>query len=82
VYLYAPIEEIEEAALQQLVKVAETAMPVGFVAAMPDVHWGKGVTIGTVFASEVGIDPWHVHMFHSARTGTCGPMVIFSCQTD
>ncbi|KAK9807265.1 hypothetical protein WJX73_005302 [Symbiochloris irregularis] len=57
VYLFAPKEEVEPEAIQQLIKLAESPMPVGFVSAMPDVHLGKGVTIGTVFASEAYIAP-------------------------
>lgn len=37
--------------------LAKSRMPVGFVAAMPDVHLGKGATIGSVFASRDYVCP-------------------------
>ncbi|KAK9845266.1 hypothetical protein WJX81_001622 [Elliptochloris bilobata] len=59
VLLYTPRSEIEPDALRQLVTVAESPLPAGdsYVAAMPDVHLGRGVTIGTVFASEKFVCP-------------------------
>lgn len=63
VLLYAPRESVEPDAIKQLIHLAESPLPAGYVSAMPDVHLGKGVTIGTVFASEnytcpnaVGVD--------------------------
>jgi tRNA-splicing ligase RtcB (3'-phosphate/5'-hydroxy nucleic acid ligase) len=52
VLLYAQIEEVEKSALQQLTQIAESGAVVGHVAAMPDVHLGKGATVGSVFASK------------------------------
>lgn len=40
VYLYAPLDEVEPDAIQQLIKVAESPMAVGYLSAMPDVHLG------------------------------------------
>jgi len=59
VLLYTPRRELEPEALQQLIAVAESPLPAddSFVAAMPDVHLGKGVTIGTVFASALYVCP-------------------------
>lgn len=57
VVLYAPMNEVEEQALEQLISLAESPLPVGHVAAMPDVHMGKGVAIGAVFASEKYVCP-------------------------
>lgn len=57
VYLYTQLEDVEPDALQQLVNMAESPLPVGFVSAMPDVHLGKGVTIGSVFASDRYVCP-------------------------
>ena len=60
--------------------MAESPLPASdsYVAAMPDVHLGKGVTIGTVFASEefvcpnaVGVDiggAWTASPWHALRT--------------
>ncbi|KAK9828760.1 hypothetical protein WJX72_001958 [[Myrmecia] bisecta] len=63
IYLYTKLEEVEPEALQQLIALAESPLPVGFVSAMPDVHLGKGATIGSVWASDkyiaasaVGVD--------------------------
>eukprot|EP01024_Parvocaulis_polyphysoides_P049321 TRINITY_DN4769_c0_g3_i2.p2 TRINITY_DN4769_c0_g3~~TRINITY_DN4769_c0_g3_i2.p2 ORF type:complete len:485 (-),score=37.53 TRINITY_DN4769_c0_g3_i2:315-1643(-) len=57
IHLYAAPEEVEQQALDQLRKLAETPLPVGYVAAMPDVHLGKGVTIGSVFATDKYVCP-------------------------
>jgi len=57
VVLYAPMNEVEDQALEQLISLAESPLPVGHVAAMPDVHMGKGVAIGAVFASEKYVCP-------------------------
>jgi len=58
IHLYA--HEIEPDALTQLRVLAESPVPTDFVAAMPDVHLGKGVTIGSVFASEHYVCPMAV----------------------
>ncbi|KAL7513188.1 hypothetical protein ACHAXN_010232 [Cyclotella atomus] len=55
IHLYA--DEIETQALAQVVLLAESPLPVDYVSVMPDAHLGKGVTIGTVFASEKYICP-------------------------
>ena len=49
--------EVESEAVEQLERLA--AMPFVFkhVAVMPDVHSGKGSTVGTVFASERAVVP-------------------------
>jgi RNA-splicing ligase RtcB len=36
---------VEAEALKQLINLAESPLPVGYVSAMPDVHVGKGVTV-------------------------------------
>eukprot|EP00929_Paragymnodinium_shiwhaense_P090024 TRINITY_DN50250_c0_g1_i2.p1 TRINITY_DN50250_c0_g1~~TRINITY_DN50250_c0_g1_i2.p1 ORF type:complete len:440 (+),score=81.47 TRINITY_DN50250_c0_g1_i2:71-1390(+) len=55
VYIYT--DDIDEKTRQQLVNLARSPMPVGHVAAMPDVHLGKGATIGSVFASKDYVCP-------------------------
>lgn len=50
-------DDINEDTRRQLVNLAKSRMPVGFVAAMPDVHLGKGATIGSVFASRDYVCP-------------------------
>ena len=55
IHLYTT--EIEPDALAQLQILARSPLPVDYISAMPDVHLGKGVTIGTVFASSEYICP-------------------------
>jgi tRNA-splicing ligase RtcB (3'-phosphate/5'-hydroxy nucleic acid ligase) len=55
IHLYA--YEIEKAAMQQLILLTESPLPVDYIASMPDAHLGQGVTIGTVFASELYVAP-------------------------
>eukprot|EP00522_Entomoneis_paludosa_P010610 CAMPEP_0172453520 /NCGR_PEP_ID=MMETSP1065-20121228/10802_1 /TAXON_ID=265537 /ORGANISM="Amphiprora paludosa, Strain CCMP125" /LENGTH=517 /DNA_ID=CAMNT_0013205703 /DNA_START=153 /DNA_END=1706 /DNA_ORIENTATION=+ len=57
IHLYTDINEVDPQALQQLRKLAESPLPVDYVSAMPDVHLGKGVTIGSVFASDKYVCP-------------------------
>lgn len=49
--------QVEDAAIQQLHNVA--IMPFAFhhIAAMPDVHWGMGATVGSVIATKGAIIP-------------------------
>src|SRR4051812_895074 len=56
-------DQIEESAEQQLTTLAGCPFIFHHVAAMPDVHYGLGATIGSVFATEnvvlptaVGVD--------------------------
>merc|ERR1712151_444202 len=55
VHLYT--DDIDQGTRRQLHNLARSKMPVGFVAAMPDVHLGKGATIGSVFASRDYVCP-------------------------
>lgn len=55
IYLYT--DDIELEAIEQLRVLAESPVPVDYVSAMPDAHLGKGVTIGSVFASEKYVCP-------------------------
>jgi len=48
---------IEEAALQQLRNVARLPFVHKHVAAMPDVHWGMGATVGSVIPAKGAIIP-------------------------
>ncbi len=54
---WCPLAEIEPQAIEQLKRIA--AMPFIFkhVAVMPDVHLGKGATVGSVIASKNAIMP-------------------------
>ena len=49
--------EIEDQARQQLENVASMPFIHNYVAAMPDVHWGAGATIGSVIPSKAAIIP-------------------------
>lgn len=55
VHLYT--DDIDNDTRQQLINLAKSGMAVGYVAAMPDVHLGKGATIGSVFASRDYVCP-------------------------
>lgn len=55
IHLYT--DEIPVDCLEQLKLLARSPMPVDYVIAMPDVHLGAGVTIGTVFASDKYVCP-------------------------
>ena len=48
---------IEDAAAQQLRNVAKLPFVFKHVAAMPDVHWGLGATVGSVIATKGAIVP-------------------------
>ena len=57
VRLWAPIEEVESAALDQLRNTAALPWVFHHVAAMADVHYGKGATVGSVVAMKDAICP-------------------------
>ncbi|MGH7930358.1 MAG: RtcB family protein, partial [Candidatus Binatia bacterium] len=48
---------IEDAAEKQLRNVASMPFVYKWVAAMPDVHWGIGATVGSVLPTEGAIIP-------------------------
>ena len=48
---------VEDAAKEQLLNVAQLAFVFRWVAAMPDVHWGIGATVGSVIATKGAIIP-------------------------
>lgn len=49
--------QIEDQALQQLKNIASVPFIYSHVAAMPDVHWGMGATVGSVIATKGAIIP-------------------------
>src|SRR5580765_4578305 len=49
--------EVEHDALEQIRKVTQLPILAGHVAVMPDVHVGKGATVGTVIATRAAIVP-------------------------
>jgi tRNA-splicing ligase RtcB (3'-phosphate/5'-hydroxy nucleic acid ligase) len=48
---------LEDAARQQLLNVAQLPFIYKWVAAMPDVHWGIGATVGSVIPTRGAIIP-------------------------
>ncbi len=57
VKLWTPIGEVEPQALGQLEKIASLPWVFHHVAAMPDVHFGKGATVGSVIAMKNALAP-------------------------
>jgi tRNA-splicing ligase RtcB len=57
VKLWTQLDSVESQALDQLKNVAKLPWTFKHVAVMPDVHYGKGCTVGTVFASEQAVIP-------------------------
>src|SRR5271170_5220511 len=49
--------QLEDAARQQLLNVAQLPFIYKWVAAMPDVHWGIGATVGSVIPTTGAIIP-------------------------
>jgi tRNA-splicing ligase RtcB len=57
VKLWAPIHEVDSMALDQLSNVAKLPWVYHHVAVMPDVHAGKGCTVGSVIAMKNAVAP-------------------------
>lgn len=57
VKMWAPIHEVESAAIDQLTNIANMPFVFKHVAAMPDVHLGKGATVGSVIACQGAVIP-------------------------
>jgi len=55
--LWAPLPEVESSALEQLKRTASLPWVFHHVAAMPDVHFGKGATVGSVVAMKDAVAP-------------------------
>jgi tRNA-splicing ligase RtcB (3'-phosphate/5'-hydroxy nucleic acid ligase) len=55
--VWAPIHEVESSAIDQLVNTANLPCVFKHVAAMPDVHLGKGATVGSVVATKGAVIP-------------------------
>ncbi|MFD1146270.1 RtcB family protein [Saccharothrix hoggarensis] len=55
--LWADPAEVEEQALQQLRNISALPWAVRHVAVMPDVHFGKGATVGSVIALKDAVSP-------------------------
>ena len=68
VRLWTPVEEVESQALTQLSNIASLPW-VAHVAAMPDVHYGKGATVGSVIAMKGAVAPGRRRGGHRLRHG-------------
>src|SRR5688572_2422458 len=55
--VFLPWESIESGAQQQILNTASMPFVFKHVAVMPDCHYGKGATIGTVLATKGSIIP-------------------------
>jgi tRNA-splicing ligase RtcB len=55
--LWAPIEEVDSEVIKQLKNVAALPWVAHHVAVMPDVHLGKGATVGSVIAMRGAVAP-------------------------
>jgi tRNA-splicing ligase RtcB len=57
VHLWANLHEVDSSALDQLRNVAALPWAFHHVAVMPDVHYGKGATVGSVIAMKGAVSP-------------------------
>ena len=57
IHLWTKIEEVESQALDQLKNIAALPWAWKHVAVMPDVHFGKGATVGSVIAMKGAVAP-------------------------
>jgi tRNA-splicing ligase RtcB len=57
IHLWADPREVESVALDQLKRIAALPWVYHHVAAMPDVHFGKGATVGSVIAMRGAVAP-------------------------
>lgn len=57
VLLWTEIHEVESAALDQLKNIAALPWVFKHIAVMPDVHFGKGATVGSVIAMKDAVAP-------------------------
>lgn len=55
--LWTPVHEVESQALDQLKRIAALPWVFRHVAVMPDVHFGKGATVGSVIAMKNALAP-------------------------
>jgi len=55
--LWTPVHEVESQALDQLKNIANLPWVFKHVAVMPDVHYGKGATVGSVIAMQNALAP-------------------------
>ena len=71
--LFLPPQTVEAEALQQITNTASMGFIFKHVAVMPDCHYGKGATVGTVLATKGAIIPQP--MSTPTAAGTIAPSV-------
>src|SRR5262245_47170671 len=69
IHLWTRAEEVESVALDQLRNIASLPWVFHHVAAMPDVHYGKGATVGSVIAMKGAVSPAAVGVDIGCFTG-------------
>src|SRR5215475_12996845 len=69
VLTWARVAEIESVAIDQLKNIASLPWVFHHVAAMPDVHYGKGATVGSVIAMKDAVSPAAVGVDIGCFTG-------------
>src|SRR6516164_8098558 len=57
VHLWTRLDQVESGALDQLRNIAALPWAFHHVAVMPDVHFGKGATVGSVIAMKDAVSP-------------------------
>jgi tRNA-splicing ligase RtcB len=57
IFTFLPPDTIEREALQQLINTSESPVLADHLAVMPDCHFGKGSTVGSVIPTKGGIIP-------------------------
>jgi len=57
IHLWTPAAEVEPQAMEQLANIAALPWVYHHVAVMPDVHYGKGATVGSVVAMKNAVSP-------------------------
>jgi tRNA-splicing ligase RtcB len=57
IFTFLPPDTIEREALQQLINTSESPVLANHLAVMPDCHFGKGSTVGSVIPTKGGIIP-------------------------
>lgn len=70
--------EVEEAAVQQIMNISQLPILAGHIAVMPDVHMGKGATVGSVIPTRSAIIPAAVGV--DIGCGMCAAMTNLTAE--
>ena len=71
--VFLPWESIEPEAQKQILNTASMPFVFKHVAVMPDCHYGKGATVGTVLATEGAVIPAAVGVDIGCGMISCAP---------